>query len=126
MLPVAACARIFSHLFLFWWSRPLMIGRLGLSTCYDMRFPEQYAELVQRGAQILLMPSAFTVPTGQAHWHVLLRGTFIHNRIIPFLGASMSCWQMSSHDELLFVPKQQGQLNAVEICYTIVKYINFE
>jgi predicted amidohydrolase len=49
-------------------------GRLGLSTCYDVRFPEQYIELVKRGAQILLVPSAFTVPTGTAHWHVLLRG----------------------------------------------------
>lgn len=49
-------------------------GKLGLSTCYDMRFPEMYAPLVQKGAQILLMPSAFTVPTGQAHWHTLLRG----------------------------------------------------
>ena len=56
----------------------MYIGRLGLSTCYDMRFPELYADLVQRGAQILLMPSAFTVPTGQAHWHILLRGTFVH------------------------------------------------
>lgn len=53
------------------------VGRLGLATCYDMRFPELWAELVKRGAQILLMPSAFTVPTGQAHWHVLLRARAI-------------------------------------------------
>jgi len=49
-------------------------GALGLSTCYDVRFPELYSELVERGARILSVPSAFTVPTGRAHWHVLLRG----------------------------------------------------
>ena len=52
------------------------IGVLGLSTCYDVRFPEMYIPLVQqKGAQILLVPSAFTVPTGAAHWHTLLKGT---------------------------------------------------
>jgi deaminated glutathione amidase len=51
-----------------------IVGKLGLSTCYDMRFPEMYIPLVQAGAQILLMPSAFTVPTGAAHWHTLLKG----------------------------------------------------
>lgn len=50
------------------------VGLLGLSTCYDVRFPEMYVELVQRGAQILLVPSAFTIPTGKAHWHALLTG----------------------------------------------------
>ena len=59
-------------------------GRLGLSTCYDVRFPEQYVELVKRGAQILLVPSAFTVPTGTAHWHVLLRGKPLFRKIIIF------------------------------------------
>lgn len=50
-------------------------GTLGLSICYDMRFPEMYVELVQNfGSQVLLMPSAFTVPTGKAHWHALLKG----------------------------------------------------
>lgn len=56
------------------------IGSLGLSTCYDVRFPEQYAELVKHGAQVLLIPSAFTVPTGQAHWHTLLRARAIENQ----------------------------------------------
>lgn len=50
------------------------IGMLGLTTCYDVRFPEQYTELVKLGAEVILVPSAFTVPTGTAHWHVLLRG----------------------------------------------------
>ncbi|KFG91917.1 Nitrilase [Sphingobium herbicidovorans NBRC 16415] len=48
-------------------------GRMGLSVCYDMRFPDLYRALTNAGATILLMPAAFTVPTGQAHWHVLLR-----------------------------------------------------
>lgn len=51
------------------------VGMLGLSTCYDVRFPEQYTELAKRGAQVMLVPSAFTVPTGSAHWHILLQGT---------------------------------------------------
>jgi len=55
------------------------VGRLGLSVCYDMRFPELYRELAARGAQVLLMPSAFTVPTGGAHWEVLLRARAIEN-----------------------------------------------
>ena len=51
------------------------IGKLGLSICYDLRFPEMYVKLVQEmGAEVLLMPSAFTVPTGKAHWHALLKG----------------------------------------------------
>ncbi len=51
--------------------------KLGLTTCYDMRFPALYRALAQCGAQILTAPSAFTVPTGQAHWHVLLRARAI-------------------------------------------------
>lgn len=56
-------------------------GRLGLSTCYDLRFPELYQRLVfDLGAQILLVPSAFTVPTGRAHWEVLLRARAIETQ----------------------------------------------
>jgi predicted amidohydrolase len=52
-------------------------GRLGLSICYDMRFPDLYRALTGAGAIILSVPAAFTVPTGQAHWHVLLRARAI-------------------------------------------------
>lgn len=58
-------------------------GRLGLTICYDVRFPALHAALALGGAQIIAQPAAFTVPTGEAHWHVLLRaraietGTFI-------------------------------------------------
>src|SRR5271165_1019254 len=55
------------------------VGRLGLSVCYDMRFPELYRELVARGAEWLVMPAAFTVPTGRAHWETLLRARAIEN-----------------------------------------------
>jgi predicted amidohydrolase len=52
-------------------------GRLGLSICYDMRFPDLYRALSDAGAEILAAPAAFTVPTGRAHWHVLLRARAI-------------------------------------------------
>lgn len=53
--------------------------RVGLSICYDLRFPELYRTLVHEGAQLLLVPSAFTHTTGQAHWEVLLRARAIEN-----------------------------------------------
>lgn len=52
-------------------------ARLGLSICYDIRFPDLYSALTNAGAEILLIPAAFTVPTGKAHWHVLLRARAI-------------------------------------------------
>jgi nitrilase len=55
------------------------VGKLGLSVCYDMRFPELYRDLVARGAEWLSMPAAFTVPTGRAHWETLLRARAIEN-----------------------------------------------
>ena len=55
------------------------VGKLGMSVCYDMRFPELYRELVARGAEWLAMPAAFTVPTGRAHWETLLRARAIEN-----------------------------------------------
>ena len=54
-------------------------GKLGLSVCYDMRFPELFRELSAAGAQILSVPSAFTGPTGRAHWETLLRARAIEN-----------------------------------------------
>ena len=55
------------------------VGKLGLSVCYDMRFPELYRQLVAQGAEWLAMPAAFTVPTGRAHWETLLRARAIEN-----------------------------------------------
>ena len=55
------------------------LGPVGLSICYDLRFPELYRELVRRGARVLCVPSAFTERTGKAHWEVLLRARAIEN-----------------------------------------------
>ena len=54
-------------------------GRVGLTICYDMRFPHLYRSLAQSGAFLLTVPSAFTETTGKAHWHVLLRARAIEN-----------------------------------------------
>jgi len=54
-------------------------ARVGLSVCYDLRFPQLYRTLAKAGAEILTVPSAFTETTGKAHWHVLLRARAIEN-----------------------------------------------
>ena len=54
-------------------------GRVGLSVCYDVRFPELYRYLSAGGAQLLAVPSAFTSPTGRAHWETVLRARAIEN-----------------------------------------------
>jgi nitrilase len=54
-------------------------GRLGLTVCYDLRFPELFRKLVSEGAEIFSVPSAFTSPTGRAHWETLLRARAIEN-----------------------------------------------
>ena len=56
------------------------IGRLGLSICYDLRFPELYRELRAQGATVFTVPSAFTQTTGAAHWETLLRARAIENQ----------------------------------------------
>lgn len=53
------------------------VGRIGLSICYDLRFPDLYRTLSDAGATVLAVPAAFTRPTGAAHWHVLLRARAI-------------------------------------------------
>ena len=62
-------------------------GGLGMTVCYDMRFPYLYRDLAKAGADFLAMPSAFTVPTGRAHWHVLLRARAIENGCFVFAPA---------------------------------------
>jgi len=53
------------------------VGRLGLAICYDLRFPALFERLSEAGAQVISLPAAFTVPTGKAHWEVLLRARAI-------------------------------------------------
>ncbi len=62
------------------------VGKIGLSICYDLRFPELYRELVREGAEILVTPAAFTAHTGPAHWEVLLRARAIENQ----------CWMLAA------------------------------
>jgi len=63
------------------------VGRLGLTVCYDLRFPELYRALARAGAELLCVPSAFTFPTGAAHWEVLLRARAIENQ----------CWVLAAN-----------------------------
>ncbi|TWB18650.1 putative amidohydrolase [Nitrospirillum amazonense] len=68
-------------------------GGLGLTVCYDVRFPQLFRALARAGARLITVPSAFTVPTGRAHWHVLLRARAIET----------GCWilapaQVGLHD----------------------------
>ncbi len=53
------------------------IGKLGLTICYDLRFPGLFARLAETDADVIAVPAAFTVPTGRAHWHILLRARAI-------------------------------------------------
>lgn len=63
-------------------------GRLGLTVCYDLRFPELYRYLAEQGAEILLVPSAFTSATGEPHWELLLRARAVEN-LCYVVGANM-------------------------------------
>ncbi|MGH8327533.1 MAG: nitrilase-related carbon-nitrogen hydrolase, partial [Steroidobacteraceae bacterium] len=54
-------------------------GKLGMSVCYDMRFPELYRRMSLAGAELFSVPAAFTAPTGRAHWETLLRARAIEN-----------------------------------------------
>jgi len=68
-------------------------GRLGLTVCYDLRFPRLYRALAQAGAELLTVPSAFTRLTGRAHWHVLLRARAIETG--AFVLAPAQCGETS-------------------------------
>jgi len=62
-------------------------GRLGITVCYDLRFPDLYRALAEAGASFLAIPSAFTRQTGEAHWHVLQRARAIENGSFVFAAA---------------------------------------
>jgi predicted amidohydrolase len=68
-------------------SADLPWGRVGLTVCYDLRFPALYRALAESGASFLAIPSAFTRQTGEAHWHVLMRARAIENTSYVFAAA---------------------------------------
>jgi deaminated glutathione amidase len=65
------------------------IGKLGLMICFDLRFPEISLALRRQGAQVMVCPSAFTVPTGKAHWETLLRARAIESQ--AYVVAAAQC-----------------------------------
>ncbi len=70
------------------------VGRLGLTICYDLRFPALWAALAEGGADVIACPAAFTVPTGQAHWHLLLRARAVEAGLFVVAAA-----QGGSHED---------------------------
>ena len=64
-------------------------GKLGMSVCYDLRFPNLFRKLAKQGSEVILMPAAFTVPSGKAHWEIMLRSRAIENSL--FLIATNMC-----------------------------------
>jgi deaminated glutathione amidase len=67
-------------------------GRIGLSVCYDVRFPELYRGLVSLGAEVFTVPSAFTAVTGETHWEVLLRARAIEDQCFVVAPAQWGSW----------------------------------
>jgi predicted amidohydrolase len=65
------------------------LGQMGLAICYDMRFPDLFSAYAKLGVDVLTLPSAFTVPTGEAHWHTLLRARAIESA--AFVIAAAQC-----------------------------------
>ena len=65
------------------------VGRLGLTICYDLRFPGLFARLAEAGAEAIAVPAAFTVPTGMAHWHVLRRARAIEAELFVSAAAQV-------------------------------------
>ncbi len=70
------------------------LATIGLSVCYDLRFPDLYRTLARHGAELLTVPAAFTVPTGRDHWEVLLRARAIENQCYV-----LAAGQFGAHDE---------------------------
>ena len=70
------------------------VGKLGLTICYDLRFPGLFARLAEADADVITVPSAFTVPTGEAHWHILLRARAIEAGLFVVAAA-----QVGTHED---------------------------
>jgi predicted amidohydrolase len=94
-------------------------GRVGMMICFDLRFPEISLSLKRRGAQVLVYPSAFTVPTGKAHWEVLLRARAIESQC--WVVAAAQCGRhngqrVSFGDTIVISPRGEiaGRLDRVD------------
>jgi predicted amidohydrolase len=70
------------------------VGKIGMTICYDLRFPGLFARLAESDADVIAVPAAFTVPTGQAHWHVLLRARAIEAGLFVVAAA-----QVGAHED---------------------------
>lgn len=83
------------------------IGHLGMAVCYDVRFPELFRLLQSQGAEVLSLPSAFTAPTGRAHWEVLLRARAVENLcylLAPAQGGSHANGRETYGDSMIVDP----------------------
>ncbi|KAJ7470868.1 carbon-nitrogen hydrolase [Mycena latifolia] len=93
------------------------IGRVGLEICYDIGFPELHITLRRKGADVITIPSAFTVPMGRAHWHTLLRAVAINYRVYVIAAAGAHSPARSSWGEaLVFDPwgTELGRLPSID------------
>lgn len=82
-------------------------GKIGMTICYDLRFPQLYRALAQKGAVLLTVPSAFTETTGKAHWHVLLRARAIENGafvVAPAQGGTHASGRKTFGHSLIVAP----------------------
>lgn len=102
------------------------LGKIGLSICYDIRFPHLYRALAQNGAQILTIPAAFTVPTGQAHWEILLRARAIETGafvIAPAQAGTHADGRQTYGHSMIIAPWGEilAQMDGHEIGYRIAQ-----
>ena len=91
--------------------------RIGLSVCYDLRFPELYRKMADQGADILSVPAAFTAYTGRAHWEVLLRARAIENQAFAFADVLQS--QRHVHSERY----QRGRI-VLNVSFLLVHHLD--
>eukprot|EP00466_Bigelowiella_natans_P020438 jgi/Bigna1/134180/aug1.24_g8888 len=88
------------------------VGNLGVSICYDVRFPEMYAKLRERGAQLLLIPATFAMKTGMAHWEILLRSRAIENQCYVLAAAQSGKHNAKRYKELKKGPPRESYGNS--------------
>jgi len=120
------------------------VGKVGLSICYDLRFPELYRKLLAKGAELIVAPSAFTDATGRAHWSLLCRAravenscyliaanqggrhknkreTFGHSMIVDPWGAVLV--ELEKGEGIAITSLQKDQLNKVRASFPAIKHI---